>query len=291
MNLITGVTGMMGGAVLEEARKANLPLKAMYRDAQDAKKAPAGVTSVVADYADKQSLRKALENIEAVYLVCSPIPQLVELESNSIDVCVEKRVGHVVLNSALGAEDYPKSFPSWHRNVEEKLKASGLKYTILRPNSFMQNLLTSAAPTARTQGAFYAAMGNAKVSLIDMRDIAAVAVKALSDPQAHGGKTYELNGPEALSYAEVATKISGAIGRPVKYVDIPEEAQRKAMLDQRMPEWLVGALLDLQRYYTANGKGGEVDDVLARLLGRTPIRLDQFLEENKDAFRGQAAGA
>jgi len=291
MNLITGVTGMMGGAVLEEARKANLPLKAMYRDAQDAKKAPAGVTSVVADYADKQSLRKALENIEAVYLVCSPIPQLVELESNSIDVCVEKRVGHVVLNSALGAEDYPKSFPSWHRNVEEKLKASGLKYTILRPNSFMQNLLTSAAPTARTQGAFYAAMGNAKVSLIDMRDIAAVAVKALRDPQAHGGKTYELNGPEALSYAEVATKISGAIGRPVKYVDIPEEAQRKAMLDQRMPEWLVGALLDLQRYYTANGKGGEVDDVLARLLGRTPIRLDQFLEENKDAFRGQAAGA
>jgi uncharacterized protein YbjT (DUF2867 family) len=291
MNLITGVTGMMGSAVLEEARKTKLPVKAMYRDGEDAKKAPASVGNVIADYADKESLRKALENIEAVYLVCSPIPQLTELESNAIEVCIEKRVRHVVLNSALGAEDYPKSFVSWHRKVEEKLKASGLKYTILRPNSFTQNLLTSAAPTVRTQSEFYAAMQNAKVSLIDVRDIAAVAVKALSDPRAHEDKTYELNGPEALSYPEVATKISQAIGRPVKYVDIPEEAQRKAMLDQHMPEWLVTALLDLQRYYTVNGKGGEVDEVLARLLGHAPIRLDQFLEENKEAFRGQAAGA
>lgn len=291
MYLITGVTGMMGGAVLEEARKAKLPLKAMYRNADEAKKAFPGVASVIADYADKESLGKALENVDAVYLVCSPIPQLAELESNAIDACAEKRVGHVVANSALGAGDFPQSFPSWHRKVEDKLKASGLKYTILRPNSFMQNLLTSAAPTVRTQGAFYAAMGSAKVSLIDVRDIATVAVKALSDPWAHEGKTYELNGLEALSYAEVATKISRTIGRPVKFVDIPEDAQRKAMLDQHMPEWLVTAVLDLQRYYTANGKGGEVDGVLAGLLGRAPIRLDQFLDENKDAFRGQAAGA
>jgi len=290
MNLITGVTGMMGSAVFEEARKTKLPCKAMYRNADDAKKAPAGVAGVIADYADKESLWQALENIDAVYLVCSPIPQLVELESNAIDACVEKRVRYVVLNSSLGAEDYSKSFPSWHRKVEDKLKASGLKYTILRPNGFMQNLLTAAAPTVRTESAFYAAMGDAKVSLIDVRDIATVAVKALSDPPAHHGKTYELNGPEALSYAEVATRISRAIGRPVKYVDIPEEAQRKAMLDQHMPQWLVTALLDLQRYYTS-GKASEVNNTLPQLLGKLPIRLDQFLEENKDAFRGQAAGA
>jgi uncharacterized protein YbjT (DUF2867 family) len=291
MYLITGVTGMMGGAVLEEARKAKLPLKAMYRNADEAQKAPAGVVSVIADYADTGSLRKALENVEAVYLVCSPIPQLVELESNAIEACVEKRVGHVVLNSSLGAEDYPKSFPSWHRKVEDKLKASGLKYTILRPNSFMQNLLTAAAPGVRASGEFYAAMGNAKISFIDVHDIAAVAVKALNDARTHAGKTYELNGPEALSYSDVAVKVSRVVGRPVKFVDIPEEAQRKAMLDQHLPEWLVTALLDLQRYYTEMRKGGEVDNVLASLLGRAPIRLDQFLEENKEAFRSQAAGA
>lgn len=197
MYLITGVTGMMGGAVLEEARKVKLPLKAMYRNADEGKKAPAGIGTVIADYADKESLRKALENVEAVYLVCSPIPQLVELESNAIDACVEKRVGHVVLNSSLGAEDYPKSFPSWHRKVEDKLKASGLTYTILRPNSFMQNLLAAVAPGVRASGEFYAAMGIAKISLIDVHDIAAVAMKALNDPRAHAGKTYELNGPGA----------------------------------------------------------------------------------------------
>jgi uncharacterized protein YbjT (DUF2867 family) len=219
------------------------------------------------------------------------MPQLVELESNAIDVCAEKRVGHVVLNSSLGAEDYRKSFPSWHRKVEEKLKACGLKYTILRPNSFMQNLLTAVAPSVRAKGAFYAAMGNAKVSYIDVRDIGAVVAKLLSEPQAHAGKTYELNGPEAFSDAEVAAKISRVTGRKVEFVDIPESAQRAAMLEQGMPEWLVSTLLDLQRYYTAEGKGGEVTDALARLMERAPVTLDRFLEKPKDSFQEQAASA
>jgi uncharacterized protein YbjT (DUF2867 family) len=290
MILITGASGMAGGAVLNEARKTKPPVKAMYRNAEDARKAPAGVTSVIADFADKGSLRRVLEGVETVFLVCSPIPQLVELESNAIDACKESGVRHVVLNSAMGAGDYRKSFPSWHRKVEEKLQASGLKYTILRPNGFMQNIVTYNAPSIRAQGAFYAAMGNAKTSVIDVRDIAVVAAKALTEPGAHAGKTYELNGPEALGNAEVAAKISRVAGRPVQYVDIPEEAQRKAMLDAGMPEWQVTALLELQQYYVS-GKCAVVTDVLPKLLGRAPITLDQFLDEFKDSFRGQAAGA
>jgi len=100
-----------------------------------------------------------------------------------------------------------------------------------------------------------------------------------------------LNGPEAFNYSEVAQHISRATGQDVKFVDIPEEAQRKAMLDMGMPEWQITALLDLQQYYSKLGKGGEVTDTLPKLLGRAPIRLDQFLQENKDAFRRQAAGA
>jgi uncharacterized protein YbjT (DUF2867 family) len=291
MDLITGVTGMMGGAVLAEARKTGKPFKAMYRNAGDAVKAPAGVATVIADYADKESMRKAFDGIDTLYLVCSPIPQLVELENNAIDVCAEKGVHHVVLNSSLGGDDYPKSFPAMHHHVQEKLKSSGIAYTILQPNSFMQNLFTSAAPTVRTQGAFYAAMGNAKMSMIDMRDIATVVVNVLREPAAHAGKSYELNGPEALTFTEVATKFSRATGRPVQYVDIEEAAQRKALQDQGLPEWLVTALLDLQQYYTVAKKGGDVTDDLQRLLGRTPITLDQFLDENKESFRAQAAGA
>jgi uncharacterized protein YbjT (DUF2867 family) len=290
MILITGTSGTVGRAVLDEVLKTKTPVKAMVRSADDAKKAPQGVGSVIADFADKGSLRKALAGIETMFLVCSPIPQLVQLEGNAIDASKEAGVKHVVLNSAMGAGKYEKSFPSWHRTVEEKLESSGLEYTILRPNGFMQNILMYNAPSVRAQGAFYAAMGDAKTSLIDVRDIALVAAKALTQPAAHAGKAYELNGPEALSNAEIAAKISRVAGRPVEYVDIPEAAQRKAMLDAGLPEWQVTALLELQEYYVS-GKCAEVTDVLPRLLERAPRTLDQFLAESKESFRSQAAGA
>jgi uncharacterized protein YbjT (DUF2867 family) len=289
MILVTGASGSAGGAVLKEVAKTNKPVKAMYRSREDAARVPADIPAVIADFSDKPSLRRALEGVDAVYLVCSPVRELVELESNMVDACRETGVRHIVLNSALGAGDYSKSFPSWHRKVEEKLKASGLEYTILRPNSFMQNILTYYAPSIRTQGAFYAAMGNARTSFIDVRDIAVVATKSLTRP-GHAGKTYELNGPEALTYAEVAEKISRASGRKAQYVDIPVEQQKQSMLDQRMPEWLVTALLDLQAYYTG-GKGGRVDDVLASILGRSPTTMDQFLAEVADGFGAQAVKA
>ncbi len=132
-------------------------------------------------------------------------------------------------------------------------------------------------------------MGNARTSFVDVRDIAVVAAKALAGGE-HGGKTYELNGPEALTYSELAEKISKHAGRPVQYVDIPADAQRKAMLEQGMPEWQVNALLDLQGYYTS-GKGGGVDPLLQTLLGRPPITMDRFLAEFAGEFRSQAAGA
>jgi uncharacterized protein YbjT (DUF2867 family) len=291
MILVTGASGTVGRPVLEEVVKTGKPVKAMYRSAEDGRSAPAGALTVIADFADKASLAKTLQGIDAIYLVCSPIPQLVELENNVIDACKQAGVGCVVLNSALGAGDYPKSFPAWHRQVEDKLKASGLQYAIFRPNSFMQNIGTYNAPSIRAQGAFYSAMGDAKLSLIDVRDIAAIVAKALANPAAFAGKTIELNGPEAFSYTEIAARISRVAGRTVNFVNIPEAAQRRSMLDLGMPEWQVNALLELQQYYTAAGKGADVTPPIKDFLGRAPITLDQYLNENKDIFRSQAAGA
>ena len=289
MILVTGASGNAGGAVLKEVLKTNKPVKGMYRSPADAAKASVEVGAVIADFADRGSLGRALEGVEAVYLVCSPVRELVELEGNMVDACQAAGVRHVVLNSALGAGDYPKSFPSWHRRVEDKLSASGLDYTILRPNSFMQNILTYYASSIRTEGAFYAAMGNARTSFIDVRDVAAVAARTLTSP-GHAGKTYELNGPEALTYGEVAEKITQASGRRVQYVDIPVAQQKQAMLDQRLPEWLATALLDLQAYYTG-GKGGEVDDVISTILGRAPRTMDQFLADFADSFVAKTGAA
>ena len=289
MILVTGASGTVGKALLNEVARSGARHKAMYRSAEEAAKAPAGTATVVADFSKKETLSSALRGVESVYLVCSPIPDLVQLETNVIEASVAAGVQHIVLNSALGAGDYPKSFPSWHRKVEDKLQSTRISFTILRPNSFHQNVLTYFAPSIRTQGVFYSSMGKARVSFLDVRDIAAVAAKALAGGE-HRGKTYELNGPEALSYTEVAEKISKHAGRAVQYVDIPAEAQRKAMLDQGMPVWQVDALLDLQEYYTS-GKGGEIDALLPKLLGRPPVTIDRFLSEFAGEFHSQAARA
>jgi uncharacterized protein YbjT (DUF2867 family) len=289
MILITGASGSVGKTVLQEAIGKESKVRAMYRSKEDAAKAPSGCEAVLADYSDKQSLRKALDGVTSVYVVCSPIPQLVELESNALNVCKESGVKHVVLNSALGAGDYPKSFPSWHRKVEDKLKETGMSYTILRPNGFLQNIVTYNASSIRAQGAFYVAMGDAKVSYLDVGDIAVVAVKALKGGT-HAGKTYELNGPEAVSNPELAKRISAVTGRTVNYVDIPESAQREAMLGLGMPEWQVTALLELQQYYKQGG-GAKTDGLLQALIERAPVTLDQYLAENAREFRDQAASA
>jgi uncharacterized protein YbjT (DUF2867 family) len=290
MILITGASGSVGRLVLDEVRQSQagraggLEIRAMYRNSQEAAKAPAGVSVVTADFADSASLAKALEGVDVAYLVCSPIPELVQLESNFIDAASRAGRPHIVLNSSLGANDYSKSFPAWHRQVEDKLKSSGLAFTIVQPNSFMQNITAYFAPSIRAQGVFYSSMGNAKTSFIDARDIAAAVARILLAPAQHLGKTHELNGPEPLSYEQIASAISRVAGRPVRYVDIPFEAQQKALLELGMPAWQVDALLDLQRYYVLQGKGGDVTPVLENLLGRSPIHLDQFLEQNKSSF-------
>jgi len=290
MILVTGASGTVGREVLSEVRKTGKPVLAMYR-AEDARSAPAGVNTVIADFADRTSLQKALQGVDTIFLVCAPIPELVELEGNVVDACKAVGVRHVVLNSALGAGDYDKSFPSWHRKVEDKLKASGLGYTILRPNTFMQNMVTYYSESIRTQGAFYSSMGHAKISFIDVRDIAAATANILAAPAAHNGQIYELNGPEAFSFADVAAIISGIAGKPVQYINISEEAEGKAMLGLGMPEWQVHALLDLHRYYTVEKKGADITLVLEKVLGRPAIRMAQYVADNKEAFRSQAAGA
>ncbi len=289
MILITGASGSVGKAVLQEAIQKASKVLAMYRSQEEAAKAPAGCEAVLADYADRQSLLKALNGVNSVYVVCSPIPQLVELESNMLDACREAGVKHVVLNSAMGAGDCGKSFPSWHRKVEDKLKGMGMTYTILRPNGFLQNIVVYNAPSIRAQGAFYAAMGEAKVSYLDIGDIAIVAVRALQ-AGVHTGKIYELNGPEAISNTELAKRISKVTGRAVNYVDIPEAAQREAMLGLGMPEWQVAALLELQQYYKQGG-GAKTDGLLKALIEREPVALEQYLTANAREFRDQAASA
>jgi uncharacterized protein YbjT (DUF2867 family) len=275
--------------VLQELLRAGAPVRAMYRSKEDAAMAPAGATAVVADFADRASLDRALESVDRVYLVCSPVPQLAELESNMVDACRKRGVRHLVQSSALGADTYDKSFPRWHAVVEERVRASGIPATVLRPESFMQNITTYFAGTIYSQGAFYAAGGTARIGFVDVRDVSAVAAKVLTS-DGHIGKTYTLTGPEALNYSQVAEKLSALLGRPVKYVTLTQEQLRQSMREMGMPPWQVEALADLQAYYT-DGPGAKVTGDVREMLGREPIRFDQFLRDYAASFAPGAAKA
>ena len=289
MILVTGASGNVGSAVLQELLRVKAPVRSMYRSKEDAAKAPAGANPVCADFADRASLDRALDGVESLYLVCSPIPQLVELESNVIDACRAHGIKHLVQNSALGASVYDRSFPSWHYEVEKRVNASGIPATILRPESFMQNIANFFGGTIQSDRAFYAAGDNAPIAFIDVRDIGAIAAKVLTS-DGHTGKTYTLTGPEALSYAQVAEKLSAQLGATVKYVSLTQEQLRQSMRDLGMPPWQVEALADLQAYYT-DGPGAKVTSDVHEVLGREPIRFDQFLRDYAARFNSQAVKA
>jgi len=275
---------------LQAALAESLDIRAMYRNQADAAKAPSGIETAIADFANRASLQPALAGIDAVFLVCGPVPELIQLESNMIDACRQAGVKHIVLNSAFGAGDLPKSFPSWHFQVEQKLRSSGVAHTILRPNGFLQNIGTYYAAPIRAQNAFYASLGDTRISLIDVRDVGTVAAKILAAPHAHAGKIYELHGPEPVSNYDIAARISQVVGRKVSYVDLTEDAMRKAMLELGMPEAFVTAELYLEGYYRS-GRCAIVDGLVATLTGRPAGTLDQYLRENVALFQSQAATA
>ena len=151
----------------------------------------------------------------------------------------------------------------------------------------MQNLLRAAAAIA-AHGVLTAAMGDGRIAMVDARDVAAVAVAALTAP-GHAGQTHVVTGPEALSHARVAAILSGALGRPVAYRDVAPEALREQLRAAGTPPWLV----DVRMEFTAvlrEGFAADVTDAVRRTTGHAPRTLAAFAAEHAERF-GSAAGA
>jgi uncharacterized protein YbjT (DUF2867 family) len=273
--------------VLKQALAVGLKIRATFPSPSKAAKAPAGMEGVVMDYGKPETIRAALHGVEKIFLVGPPVRDLPVMEANFIkEVCAAGRK-HIVKLSALGGRE--SMYPSGHRDSEEIIEASGLPYTFLRPNGFMQNLVNYNAGTIRSQNAFYGCQGNGAVSVVDIRDIAAVAVTVLAATE-HEGKSYTLTGGEALTNEQVAEKISRVAERKISYVDLPPAEFKKAILSAGIPEWSADALLDLQRLYR-EGKAGLVTNDVDRLTGRKPIPFDQFARDYAFAFRAEAQAA
>ena len=157
----------------------------------------------------------------------------------------------------------------------------GSAVTILQPNSFHQNVL-SFANTIKAQGVFYWPLKNAAQSTVDIRDISAVAAKVFTN-SVHEGKTYVITGPEALTFQQVAEKLSSVLARKIQYVDVPISAAADGMRKSGMPDWNVQAVSDLLAYF-ATGAAATVTDTVARLLGRPATSFEQFVKDHRAAF-------
>jgi|SRR5882672_116569 len=284
MILITGASGNVGREVLKQIVATGAKVRAAFQSVGKAAVAPSGVDIVTMDYNQPQTLQTALKGVDRVFLVGPPTPNLTVLERKAVDEIKQSGTRYVVKLSAMGGRG--AIFPRQHADSEEYIKSSGLTYTFLRPNGFMQNFINYNASTINTQNVFYGSQGEGQVSHIDIRDIAAVAVKALTE-DGHEGKAYTLTGPEAISNIGVAEILSDDTGREIKYVDLPDEQFKQTLVGAGLPEWSAGALVDLQQFYRA-GKAGVVTGEVEQLLGRKPISFEQFSRDYAQAFQRAA---
>ena len=245
MILVTGATGKNGVEILKRLSGRVERIRAMVHKPSDAKNStphPA-LEFVAGDFDDPQSLRKVLKDVQRAFLVTNSSDRVEERQLRFVHLAREAGVKHIVYLSQLhAATDSPLRFLRYHAAIEEALRSSGMTYTNLRPNLYMQGLLMIGRSIA-SEGRFFAPAGEARVSVVDVRDIAAVAVAALTQSQ-HEGKTYDVTGPAALTHAGMAAQLSAALGRAVAFVDVPEREFREVLRSFHMPDWQADGLIE-----------------------------------------------
>jgi len=271
--LVTGATGTVGSDVLRGL--AGVQVRAAVRDkAKAATLAAPGVELVSFDYTKPESLRPACRGVDAVFMVPPFTPDGVAQSLEFLAAARESGVKHIVKLSVIRSLGDTTVWKG-HAAIDEALKKSGMAWTILLPGGFMQNFVEGSAP--RPDGNMYLPVGNAKTAYIDTRDIAAVAVKALTE-LGHEGNEYTLTGPADLTYSEMAAMMTEASGRQIRYVDVPTEAARQGMLDAHMPEWMVDAILEINAWAKAS-KGGEITTTVQDVLGRPAHTFREFARD------------
>jgi uncharacterized protein YbjT (DUF2867 family) len=285
MILIVGATGLVGSATVRQLTAHGVSVRALVRSTEKAATlAGPGVETVIGDLEQPASLDAALDGVTRALLISPLHPRQVQGQGNCVEAARRAGAVHIVKLSGLGtAPDSPLRSGRWHAQTERHIAAAGLPWTYLHPPFFMQNLLRSAAAIA-AQGVLAAAMQAGKIAMVDARDVAAVAVAALTS-DGHVGKTYTITGPEALSFQEVAQKLATATGRAVTYQDVPLAAVQQEMVAAGLPAWLVEVRME---FATAlrDGYATAVTDTVQAVTGQPAQTFDAFAHEHAALFRG-----
>jgi uncharacterized protein YbjT (DUF2867 family) len=283
MILVIGAQGEVGTALIEELlARRETPRALIPRDGELDTSFPEAVDVATGDLAEPGSLVEAMHGVDRVYLLSEPSADEVKLNSNVIRVAKGVGVRLLVRSSILGANSSsPAAIIRDHGQSDRYLEQSRVPYVILRPNLLLQSVVDTTIPSIDADGRFCVNAGSARISMVDARDAAAVAAAVLTEP-GHEGRRYDVTGPEALSYAEIARRLARSIGWPTTYVDTSDEAMRERLLASGMDAWRATAQVELFEEYRRGGAFGyasAVTETVERLTGRVPRTLDDVISE------------
>jgi uncharacterized protein YbjT (DUF2867 family) len=282
--LVTGATGQIGGALVRLlAGESDLQVVAAARTPEKAQSL--GVPVVLLDYDREETLAPALKGVDSLFMVTGYTVDMLKQSKAIINAAKRAGVKHIVHLGAPGDDDTKVGHWGWHQFVERYIEWSGISFTHLRPEIFMQNLLSYGGAEAEGKGVIRHYIGDARISWVDCDDVAAVAAVALKHPEVHAGKTYHL-GYEARSYPEIAGILSQVIGQ--RFTDEPRPPEE--FLDQMLAAGADPAYMRCvyQNWidYEARAIPGQdaVYDNFFDLTGRKPTTWADFAKRHAAAF-------
>lgn len=282
--LVTGALGNIGSAVIghlqalgHDVRVADIDLDALRAAHPDA--APTRL-----DFTDPTTFPDAVAGVDRLFLVRPPaVARVGPTVNRFLDTAAAARVEHVVFSSVAGADTNP-IVP--HHRIERHLRASGMRWTMLRPGFFAQNLDGAYRTDIRDHDRIVVPSGEGRAAFVDTRDIAEVAAMALDDPDTHAATGYVLTGPDALSFREVADTLTVELGRPIRYEPASIIGYLRHLGRHGMPvtQRLVQTVLHVG---LRRGDAEAVDPTLGRLLGRPPTTLRAHVRDHAHLWAHQ----
>jgi uncharacterized protein YbjT (DUF2867 family) len=282
MIVLTGVTGKTGGETAKQLLAKGVKFRAIVRNVDKAADLKAaGVELIAGDLGDAETVKRALNGASKALLILPNGKTQQANEQQFTDLAKAAGLKHLVKMSSMEAVAHAETpIPKAHWAVEEYIRASGLPWTMVKPNFFMQNLLSSAN-SIKTSNRFSLPMGEGTTGMADIGDIAAVCVEVLTG-QGHAGKSYEITGPEVLTFHDAAARFSTVLGRKIEYVPMPMDAFRQRMTGVLEP-WHLNAVCELFREIAEIGLD-HTTDTFRRLMGREPRSLSQFVHDHRALF-------
>ncbi|MFC3148727.1 NmrA family NAD(P)-binding protein [Piscinibacterium candidicorallinum] len=282
--LVTGASGTIGSTLVKLLSEAGANFEVLRS------KGAATPGTRVASYEDVAALTEAFRGVDTLFLLFPLVENKLQLAKNAAAAAKAAGVKHIVRSSGAGADPAsPFALPRLQGEIDAVITATGIPSTFIRPAGFMQNFASFMAGQVQS-GTVYAAQGangGEAQSLIDARDIAAVAATILLDPAPHAGRAYTLTGGESLTTQQALDVIGAAAGHPVKYQPVRFEDAVAAMNGMGMPAWMVNLFDSLNRIVAAGYAAGISPDV-ETLLGRKPISVAQFARDHAAAWKKAA---